>query len=249
MEKKTFTLKDAKLSNEGSFTAIFSRFNVIDKQGDMTLPGAFGEQRVVISAYGHGSWQGALPVGKGRIYENAEGGIVEGQFFLDTAAGADTYKTVKNLGDLQEFSYALPEIDYEMRTIEGVNIRVLKRIKVNEVSPVLLGAGVGTGLLDIKSDDEKPIQLVVQLDAVASDARKVVDRLKSLAELRAADGRHPGPETMKRAATVKQVLEQLSIEIGGLEAGASVPGKAVEEDYSMLAEAIRFTLMTTAQGR
>jgi hypothetical protein len=247
MDWKQVVLQNLKFDDAaGSFTALFAPFNVVDKQGDLTLPGAFGEQRVIISAYGHGSWSGELPVGKGRIFENAEGGVVEGQFFLDTDMGKQTYLTVKNLGDLQEFSYALPEVDYEMREQDGERIRVLKRIKVNEVSPVLLGAGMNTHLLDIKSDDGKSIQLVVQLEAVASDARKAIDRLKSLAELRAADGRRPGPETMKRAAATKQALEKLSIEIGRLETGASVPGKA-GEDYSMLAESIRFALLTTAR--
>lgn len=245
MEKKTFSLKDAQLTEQGSFTALFARFNVVDKQGDMTLPGAFGEQRVIISAYGHGSWSGALPVGKGRIFESADGGIVEGQFFLDTEEGKQTYLTVKNLGDLQEFSYALPEVDYEMRTIEGQNIRVLKRIKVNEVSPVLLGAGVDTGLLDIK-DAKYPGKLVEQLEAVAGDARKALERLEELSTLRAADGKRPGVETMKRAHELKEILEKLSIGIGKLEVAAGGDQKAVE-DYSMLAEEIRFVLNRTAR--
>lgn len=152
-ETKRVMLSNLKIDDKaGTFTAIFSRFGVVDTQGDLTLPGAFGEQRVIISAYGHGSWNGALPVGKGRIFESDIGGIVEGQFFLDTQAGAETYKTIKNVGDLQEWSYALPEIDYEMREQDGQRIRVIKRVKVNEVSPVLLGAGIGTQLLDIKGD-------------------------------------------------------------------------------------------------
>jgi len=252
MDWKQVSLKDFKLDEKtGAFHALFSTFNVRDHQGDMTLPGCFGEQRVIISAYGHGSWNSgsnALPVGKGRIFEDAVGGIVEGQFFLDTLAGLETYKTVKNVGDLQEWSYSLPETESEVTTIDGETVRLLRKIKVNEVSPVLMGASIGTRLLDIKSDDGKPRQLVEQLQSVASDAQKAIERLKSLADLRAADGRRPGSETMKRAAAVKQILEEMSIEIGKLEAGASVPGKA-DEDYSMLAEAIRFALLTTAIGR
>jgi hypothetical protein len=53
---------------KGAVRAIISTMNVVDHDGDLVLPGAFGQQRVIISAYGHGSWQGALPVGKGRIY-------------------------------------------------------------------------------------------------------------------------------------------------------------------------------------
>ena len=149
---KQYKFRELKLEgDQGRFEAVFATLNVIDKDGDLTLPGAFGEQQVIVSAYGHGSWGGALPVGKGRIFERGEEAIVDGQFFLDTQAGQQTYLTVKNVGDLQEWSYALPEIDYEMRDENGQRIRVLKRIRVNEVSPVLMGAGVATRLLDIKS--------------------------------------------------------------------------------------------------
>ena len=135
---------------EGEVRAVISTMNIIDKDGDLTLPGAFGEQRVIISAYGHGSWQGDLPVGKGRIHEEGEEAIMEGAFFLDTVNGRETYQTVKDVGELQEWSYALPKIDYEMQTIDGERVRVLKHIEVPEVSPVLLGAGIGTRTLDIK---------------------------------------------------------------------------------------------------
>ncbi len=232
MDWKQVVLQDLKFDDQaGSFTALFAPFLSVDKQGDVTLPGAFGEQRVILSAYGHGSWSGELPVGKGRIFESAAGGIVEGKFFLDTVQGAETYKTVKNLGDLQEFSYALPEIDYEMTKLQTLldrglqiqmnghnpdeTVRALKKITVNEVSPVLMGAGVDTHLMDIKGGRERvtPIPLIDQLEAVASDAQKAIERLKDVAELREADGRHPGSETMKRALLLKARFEDLVREL------------------------------------
>jgi hypothetical protein len=171
---KTISLQDFKLDQAtGAFHALFAPFLSVDHQGDVTLPGAIGEQRVIISAYDHASWTGELPAGKGRVFEGAEGGIVDGQFFLDTQAGSETYKTVKNLGDLQQWSYALPEIDFEMAKLQSLldrgmriqmnghsaeeTVRVLKRIVIPEVSPVLMGAGVDTRLIDIKSDEDKTI--------------------------------------------------------------------------------------------
>ncbi len=150
---KPAELKDFTLGEEGSFRALFSTYNVVDRQGDMVLPGAFGQQAVVISGYGHASWNGgvgSLPVGKGRVHDGDIGGIVEGRFFLDTNAGKQTYLVVKALEDLQEWSYSLPEVEAERRTIGGRTVRVLKRIVTNEVSPVLLGAGYGTRTLEVK---------------------------------------------------------------------------------------------------
>jgi hypothetical protein len=158
VDTKSFDLKFTDSKADGSFTAVFSTLNVIDKDGDITLPGALGNQEVIIAGYNHASWgtgTGALPSGKGRIYENGNEGIVEGKFFLDTIAGAETYKTVKAIGSSQEWSYSLPEIDFEFQERDGKRVRLLKRIKVNEVSPVLMGAGNNTRLLDIKSADFK----------------------------------------------------------------------------------------------
>jgi hypothetical protein len=139
---------------EGDFQAVISTLNVVDHDGDLTLPGAFGEQQVIISSYGHASWGGGfngLPVGKGRIFEAGNEAIAEGRFFLDTRGGQETYRAVKDLGELQEWSYALPWTEHEYSTIDGRRVRILKRIKVPEVSPVLMGAGIRTRTLSIKA--------------------------------------------------------------------------------------------------
>src|SRR5512136_179778 len=53
----------------GEFRAVFATFNVIDKDGDVTLPGAFKDGAAVrISYWGH-RWQD-LPVGKGVIHQD-----------------------------------------------------------------------------------------------------------------------------------------------------------------------------------
>ena len=64
MERKTFTGIELKDEKKGSFTAKIAELNVIDKDGDVTLPGAFpAGKTILISAYQHGSWMGELPVG------------------------------------------------------------------------------------------------------------------------------------------------------------------------------------------
>lgn len=152
MQYKQVHFEDLKFDDvEGSVTALFAPFNVVDKQNDLTLPGAFGEQDVVIGAYGHRSWDGALPVGKGRIFETAEGGVVEAKFNLDSVAGRETYLTIKHLEDLQEWSYSLEDVESTLQTIGGKTVRVISAVTVLEVSPVLMGAGRGTRTLSIKS--------------------------------------------------------------------------------------------------
>ncbi len=173
---KTVKLKDFVLDDKGHFTALVAPFLSVDKQGDVTMPGAFGAgQPILISGFGHASWgdgTAALTVGKGKIYDGPDGGVVEGQFNLNTFAGRETYETVKFNGELQEWSYALPKIVAEYLTLTELSaqghhvqangygteekLRVLRKITVNEASPVLMGAGNGTRTLAIKSAEAAP---------------------------------------------------------------------------------------------
>lgn len=166
MQKKTLARVRVKDADQGLIEAVFASHLVdrneltsapadaIDKDGDVTLKGAFTEgQAVVISAYGHGSWEGKLPVGKGVIREDGDLAVMEGRFFLETSHGADTFAVVKALSedDLQEWSYSLHDVTASRGQVAGKNVRILERIGlVKEVSPVLMGAGVETRTLAAK---------------------------------------------------------------------------------------------------
>lgn len=151
----TFEVKDAE---QGLVEAVFATFNVKDHDGDLTLPGAFASgKRVALSAYGHNAVFGAVPAGKGTIQEDGDRVVFSGKFNLNTAAGRESFEAVKDMGDLQEWSYAFNiletgQVTEEMRQA-GVQ-RVLKKVDVFEVSPVLRGAGVGTETLAVKEREE-----------------------------------------------------------------------------------------------
>src|SRR5262249_21671864 len=98
-ERKRFAaaakVSDAVASDAGApgrIVALFSRFNVIDGDQDVTLPGAFEDGVAVpISFYGHrsGMPDNALPpVGSGTIRTDPIGARLEGKFF-DTPAGLE----------------------------------------------------------------------------------------------------------------------------------------------------------------
>jgi hypothetical protein len=136
---------------QGQATARFASFGLVDADGDLTEPGAFGPdgQEVIVSAYGHRSWAGDLPVGKAVLRSDHTAAYADLQFFMDTQAGRDTFSVLRSLGDLQEFSYgyrveeAAPGTDPK----SGQRIQILRRVKVHEISPVLKGAGVNTGVV------------------------------------------------------------------------------------------------------
>lgn len=179
---------EIKLGDEpGSVKAVFATMNVVDKDGDITVPGAFGNQNVVISAYGHESWDGALPVGAGRIYEAGNEAIFEGKFFLTSTIGKDHYETIKALqeaGQPSEWSYGFDKEEWGYIDYEGRQVRQLRKNLVYEVSPVLVGAGQNTRTLAMKG-----LQYADQAGALLADADAFLERTKALAALRLKEGR------------------------------------------------------------
>lgn len=162
-QRKSFGARMVKFDrdgSQGSFICEFAKLNVIDKDGDVLLPGILGavkgegiEFKVRIASWGH-KWQ-ELPVGRGEVYEQDGALFCEGKFFLDTTAGLETYKTVKGLAELAEWSFGFDILASEPGQFQGRNVRFLKSVSVFEVSPVLQGAGIDTHTVDMKSDKKQ----------------------------------------------------------------------------------------------
>ncbi len=206
IERKAVSLQldDAK---EGTFVARIATLNVIDKDGDITKAGAFKKgQEVLISAYQHGSWMGSLPVGKAVIKVDGDDVLAVGEFNLNTAAGTEHYEAVKFSAGLQEWSYGFRVDEAGEDTIDGSKIRVLKKLTVFEISPVLLGAGVDTGTLAIKSLATYSDQAETVLAAVT----ELVARSKSLADLRRKEGRELSAKNRERLMKLLTTLSGLS---------------------------------------
>jgi hypothetical protein len=152
----------------GEFKAVFATLNVIDKDGDVTVNGAFKTgQEVLISAYQHTSWQGALNVGRGVIREVGNEAVVDGKFYINTTHGLDAYRTVKQNGNLQQWSYGFDTEAAEPGVMNGQDVQFLKSLDTHEVSPVLIGAGVNTRTLDVKSAKEGGVVAPQDLYAAA----------------------------------------------------------------------------------
>lgn len=144
-------VKNAEL---GEVEAVFGTLNVVDRDGDVILPGAIPDgAAVAVSAYGHKSWTGDLPTGAGTIHEVGDELVARVRFFLDTDQGRNTFGVVKGLAEhgLGEWSWSLQQVESERATWEGTKANVIRKVgQVAEVSPVLLGAGIGTRTLAVK---------------------------------------------------------------------------------------------------
>ncbi len=241
VERKQFAPELKLDSNgEGTFEAVISTFNVIDSDRDLTEPEAFGQQEVIISQYNHGSWgkgEQALPIGVGLISERGEEAIIRGEFDMTDEAAVKTYKKMKYLtekGRRQEWSYSLPEIEYEIREIDGERIRILKKIRVNEVSPVLMGAGVNTRLLDIKADKQGGIKLIDHIESVLADVKEVTERLQAVKEMREQKGKEIAPDTVEKMSDLECALKEAVEKLEQLKQPDS------ELEAAMLVEQLRY---------
>lgn len=156
MEHKRITAEikgDGEGDDEGLVTARFGTSGVKDLDGDVIEAGAIGVQDIQVSQFGHTSWMGGLPVGKGATREEGDEMLADLSFFMDTTGGRDHFVTIKALGDLGRWSFGFeiqesraPTEDERQLGIE----RVLQKLEVFEVSPVLRAAGIDTQTVDAK---------------------------------------------------------------------------------------------------
>lgn len=216
MKTKVYTATGLEVKQEGEqglVRAVFATLNVIDEDGDVTLPGAFGDQAVKLAAWGH-RWQ-ELPVGRGRIFEEGEKAIFDGQFFLDTVAGREHFLTVKNLAELQEWSYGFKILERSEGEFEERQVQFLKRLQVYEVSPVMVGAGVETMTLAIKGD-MKGWTYTDHAEHVLASVQAFVERSGSLADLRAKEGRALSEANRSRLREMGEAAMALKSELDDL---------------------------------
>jgi hypothetical protein len=189
---------------KGEVSAVFATFDVIDSDKDVTLPGAFEDGAPVrLSAYQHGSWSGALPVGKGVIRTSKTDAIFDGQFFMNTTAGRDTFEVVKQMGDMQEWSYGYDALEYSFGEKDDQHVRFLAKQLVHEVSPVLIGAGVGTRTLTAKSGGRT---FSDEATLVVASVNALVDRAADVMAKRAEKGKGLGADS---AALLDQLQAQM----------------------------------------
>ena len=199
---------------EGYVKAVISTFNVKDRDGDVLLPGSIpNNYPVKMASWGH-KWE-QLAIGKGVITVNDEEATFEGKFFLDTEAGREAYTTVKNLDDLQEWSwgFSIPEGGaFTKRSEDGSVTTYITDTEPYEVSPVLVGANPKTGTVSIKGLEEKVEEMtesveektvgevietkgVIETKAASSDeVEAIISSIRGLLAKAATDSNHSSYE-------------------------------------------------------
>jgi HK97 family phage prohead protease len=231
MERKTFQGIEFKKDKPGHFTARIATLNVIDKDGDVTVAGAFPDgKEILLSAYQHGSWMGSLPVGKAVIREKDGEAVIEGEFNLNSQTGKEHYETAKFAPQLQEWSYGFTILKSGEDERDGEKVRVLEKLDVFEASQVLLGAGVNTAVLTIKSHNltyaDESDQTLACLDAH-------IERTESLADLRVKEGRSLSEEKCNHIKSLIDRLQKL-LDMTEPEKDYSTQLKLLEQEFHFL---------------
>jgi hypothetical protein len=220
MERKSFIGLELKKDKPGTFLARFARLNVIDKDGDVTLPGAAPSgKKVLLSSYMHGSWSGSLTIGAGTILEKDDELLFDGEINLNMDSGKEHYEMMKFAPELVEFSYGFKvlELDEESEWNENPKVwRVFKRLDIFEISPVLRGAGVDTGLLSIKNDKDRGLTFAAQAKTALAAVNDLISRAKSLADLRRKEGRDLSNASREEILKLQKELGGIEVEIKSL---------------------------------
>lgn len=181
IEHKALT---AKLSGEGSVEAEFSVFDVEDRDGDVVTASALkpyhGKELPMVWAH---DW--AQPVGKGTLAISEKSAVFAGSF-LSTTRGQEAYETVKQMGDLQQWSWGFRVTESHWEKHGSKTVRLIKGVEPFEVSPVLVGANPYTSTVAIKSrlvDLEEAMRTELHEKLIAL---RDADIHKALAELKEA---------------------------------------------------------------
>lgn len=202
-EKIEFKKINLKADESGSVSAVIAQFGVVDLDGDIVEPTAFKNGQEVAIVWSH-DW--SEPVGKGAISVTETEAIFNGSFFMETQAGQEAYKTVKAMGDLQEWSWGFHTITATWEQREDQMIRHLVETEVYEVSPVLKGAGIGTRTLMLKNGKVADLPLRQEIQAVIESVDSLGERVRSLKGLREEEGREISEERMNE---VKELSKRL----------------------------------------
>jgi len=170
------------LSEKGEGVAIIATLGVVDKDNDVAVAGAFGDQTVpVVPAH---DWRKA-PLGKAHIREQGNEVVAEVKLNLKTALGREWYEALRfdleHAPAKQQWSYgfSIPDGGAKDGVFENQPVRFLKKLNIHEISPVLLGAGVATRTVTMKGRTAAMKGLWLTIDQVKRLCPPCAEKMRS----------------------------------------------------------------------
>ena len=246
IERKTFACGEFKAADttQGIAEMIVSVFNNEDAGKDIVMPGFFAESLATRRtadgrprAKGVWSHDWLSPIANTldarELYagdpllppqlQNLGGLWIKGQFNLDTQRGREAFSDLQ-FGTVDEFSigYSADVVQYDSEA----DTRKLVKGTLYEWSPVLVGMNDATALLNTKRSEGQTLEAqgATALAAVAA----YTERLRSIADLRAKEGRVLSSANRDRLASLKDSLASVLADIEELLAATEPPAKGAD---------------------
>lgn len=149
---------------DGDFRALVSAFGSTDSYGDIVEPGAFTESLAEWKAGGDPipvvwAHQWADPfahVGTVKSAEETDRGLeivghISPEERESNTTAAQVYRLLKERR-ITQFSFAFDVLEAEETTVDGKRVTLLRRLKLHEVGPCLVGVNQDTSLGSVKAD-------------------------------------------------------------------------------------------------
>lgn len=176
IERKDLGALEVKDAEKGEVEAIIATLGVVDRDYEVITESAIKNgSKVTMSGYGHDAVFGATPVGKGALHIEKDKVVFRGKLFMGTARGKETLSVLKEMGSEQEWSFGfrvmgseVPDEDWQKKGAR----RILTKLDAFEVSPVLIGAGIGTQTVAAKEADEEAQRVKAEQEAAAAKAEE-----------------------------------------------------------------------------
>lgn len=210
-----------------------SKFGGVDSYGDTVLPGAYADTLPAFLKQGFVAWQHdwfgpaiAMPV---EAREDGYGLWVKAQFHTTPFAQERRTEIAERLAAGKEMGLSIgyEALDFEYRG----DIRALKRVRLFEWSPVYVPADPGAYVGGVKGGE----RFASAADRLLAEARTFVDRSRSLASLRAKEGRVLSAANREKLASLLESLSAVQAEIEALLA-ATEPKASPQEARRLLAD-------------
>lgn len=204
---------------EGTFEAIVSAFGNVDSYGDVVVKGAFADTLTewdergdpIPVIWSHMSTDPDFHIGWVEKAEEREQGLwVRGRLDLDSPKAAQVFRLLKGRR-VTQFSFAFDVLDAAEVVVDGKTVFELRKLKLYEVGPCLIGVNQETELLTVKAAIEAQA-------AAASVAR----------ELKA--GRTLSAKNEEQIRGAYEALGSVLATLGGDEGKARVSEPANDED-------------------
>lgn len=211
-------------TDEGEFEAIVAAYNV-DSVGDKIIPGAFADSLDEWKASGnpipvlwsHMSQDPDYHIGWVLdVEERAEGLWVKAQLDPEDLADKNTkaakvYKLLKG-NRVTQFSFAYDILEGGWIEKENEAFYELRKLKLYEVGPTLIGANQTTELLDVKSASGRPVTVQINSGSAddLTDVRDAVAKALTVQALTPAKaGRVLSAKNENRIKTIAELAQEL----------------------------------------